>query len=63
MKTKPTKRFIVRKLIFANSAAEALRKDKIHRPDEVYLDDEWMKQHGKDLSSAIGFNVETDYYE
>lgn len=62
MKSSPNnKRFIVRKYIMAKSASDALKNERRFRPDEVFLDDEWMKQKGTNLQSAIGFNLEEDY--
>lgn len=58
---KNEKRFIVRKYIMAKSASEALKKERRYRPDDVYVDSDWMNAHGKDLSSAIGFTCEPNY--
>lgn len=63
MKKQPLKRYIVRKYIMAKSAREALKKDRTHLPDDVWVDDEWKKENSRDLSSAIGFQVITDRYE
>ena len=59
----PLKRYIVRKYIMAKSAREALRKDRTHLPDDVWVDEKWKEDNAKDLSSAIGFttNSERDY--
>lgn len=63
MKKQPLKRFIVRKYIMAKSANEALRKDRKHLPDDVWVDDEWKKENPTQLTSAIGFTTtsERDY--
>ena len=45
------KMFVIRKYILARSADEALKKEKNHKPDEVYLD---MNQPEARLES-IGF--------
>lgn len=62
MKKKPQKLFIVKKYIMASSAHEALKKERRVRPDDVWVDDEWKKEKGNRLESAIGFTVEHDYY-
>ncbi len=54
---KQDKRFIVRKYIIAKSAMEALKKEKRHLPDDCYIDDDWKKEAGDQLESAIGFEV------
>lgn len=61
---KPTlKRFIVRKYIMASSAHEALKKERRIRPDDCWVDDEWKKENPNQLTSAIGFSVEQEYYD
>lgn len=60
MKTEP-KRYIVRKYIMAKTAQEALRKERAVRPDDVYVDDGWIKDNPNKLESAIGFVVEQKY--
>ena len=55
--------FVVRKYILASSASEALKRERKHRPDEVFLDDDWKKEKGNKLESAIGFNSEPNYEE
>lgn len=61
MKNKPRtdKMFIVRKYIVASSAAQAIRKDKTSPVDDVWVDEEWKKQHLADLPGLIGFSVES----
>lgn len=49
------KLFIVQKYIRANNAAEALRKEKKHKPDEVYLDSDWKKNQEFGLENVFGF--------
>lgn len=56
----PLKRFILRKYIMAYSAQEALKKDRITRPDDIWIDDEWKKENPNVLSSAIGFYAPKD---
>lgn len=48
------KLFVVRKYIKARSAAEAIRKEKGSAVDDVWIDDDWKKEH---LNGAIGFRA------
>lgn len=57
------KLFIVKKYIYAKNAAEALRKERQYRPDDVWVDEEWRKEHKTQLSSAIGFDSVPDYVD
>lgn len=63
MKNKRQKLFIVKKYIMASSAHDALKKERRHRPDDVWVDDDWRKQNPTELESAIGFNIDVDYEE
>lgn len=56
----PQKRFIVRKYIMAKSAQEALRKEKVTRPDDVWVDEDWKKENPNQLQSAFGFVIPTE---
>lgn len=47
------KRYVVRKYVMARTAEEAIMKEGSVVVDEVFLDEEWMKEH-KDHSSIIG---------
>lgn len=38
------KQYIIRKYIKANSAQEALRKEKKQPADECWIDEKWMEQ-------------------
>ena len=52
MKNKNTpKRFIVRKYVMAQSAADAIKKDKLAPVFDVYVDDDYKKDN------EIGFIV------
>lgn len=58
-KTAPkNKMYLVRKYIMATSASQAIRKDKTHPVDDVWVDDEWKKGQAAQLESAIGFHVD-----
>ena len=61
MKKENKKMFVVRKYILAISASEALKKERRYRPDEVFIDDDWRKEKGNRLESAMGFTVEHPY--
>lgn len=55
MKRKKEKLFVVRKYIKATSAEHAIRKERTHRVDDVWIDDEWKKDNANGLKDAIGF--------
>lgn len=42
----------------ANSAAQAIRKEKRFKPDDVWIDDKWIEQTTRDNPPAIGFSME-----
>ena len=50
----PQKLYIVRKYISANSAAEAIKKDKTHPVDDVWIDDDFK---AKRLADVMGFQI------
>lgn len=52
------KRFIVRKYIMAISASDALKKERKTLADDVWVDDNWLKENPNQLQSAIGFEVQ-----
>ena len=62
MKNKKLKLFIVKKYIMAESAHDALKRERRHRPDDVWVDEEWKKENKYQLESVIGYNIEHDYY-
>lgn len=43
MSKKEEKRFILKKFIMAISVVDALKKEKSHDVDEVFIDGEWKK--------------------
>ncbi len=45
----------------ASSAQEALKIERRTKPDDVWVDDEWIKNNPNQLASAIGFQAYTDY--
>lgn len=47
----PLKRYIIRKYVMARSVADAVKKEKVIKPDDCWLDDNWKTQ----LPPAIGF--------
>jgi len=50
------KLFILRKFIKANSAEEAIKKDKVTKPDEIWVDEDWKKDNiDKVKSKECGF--------
>lgn len=62
MKKQQKKLFIVKKYIMATSAHDALKRERRHKPDDVYVDEDWRKQNPTQQESAIGFTVEHEYY-
>lgn len=62
MKNKtPEKRFIIKKYIMATSTQQALRKERKVRPDDVWVDEDWIKNNPTQLVSAIGFEYIPPY--
>lgn len=53
--TKLKKLFVVRKYIWATNAEDAIRADKLHKPDDVWVDETW-KANQQTPKNAIGFN-------
>jgi len=51
---KENKLFVVRKYIYASSASEVLKKEKTVPVDEIWVDDDWKKEHATKLA-AMGF--------
>lgn len=47
------KRYIIRKYVYAESAAEAIKADKKSEVDAVFVDEEWLQQH---TIAQMGFN-------
>ena len=50
------KRYVVRKLVMADSVIDAVRKEKSHSPESVFIDEDWQKIYDEELKkSIIGF--------
>lgn len=60
MKKDNRKLFIVKKYIMATSASDAIKKDKITAPQDVWIDEDWSKGQKNQLASAIGFEIGDD---
>ena len=55
------KRYSVKKFVMAHSCKEAIEKEKNIAPDEVWIDEDWKKEHADFKGAdAIGFTVYTD---
>ncbi len=55
------KLFIVKKFIMAKNALDAIKKDKTHPVDDVFVDSKWADDNKEtNLTSAIGFKEEED---
>lgn len=52
--------YVVRKYIKAVSVGEALKKERAAPVHEIYVDENWQKNH---LPEAIGFNYQKDETE
>ena len=50
------KLFVVRKWIKAKSAKEAIKKEKSHEVDDVWVDDDWRKAQSSETEGKLGFN-------
>lgn len=58
------KRYVIKKYVMAKSAHDALSKERRVRPDDVFIDEEWLKANPNQLVSAIGFSVDVpNYYD
>jgi hypothetical protein len=55
MKKTPEKRYIVRKYVMAQSAAQALKREKKVMPCDVFVDDDWMKANPQHHSRKVGY--------
>lgn len=51
------KLFVVRKYVMADSAAQALRKERNQKPDDCWLDEDYKKNAVQELKPAIGFEI------
>lgn len=56
------KLFIVKKYVWANSASQAIRKEKSTPVDDVWIDDDW-KKNSNTPKDAIGFYAPKDEEE
>lgn len=60
-KPKFKKMFVIKKYVMATSAHEALKRERLVRPDDVWVDEDFRKEHKYELQSAIGFETFPDY--
>lgn len=52
------RQYIVRKFVMAKTAQEALKREGDIKPDEVWIDDEWAKNHpAVAQNSRIGYRT------
>lgn len=49
---KQKKRFIVRKYVIATSAREAIKKERTQEADDVWIDENWIREP----EQKLGFN-------
>lgn len=48
------KQYIVKKHIMAASALDAIKKERNFKVDDVWMDEEWLKNHSE-VSNQVGF--------
>lgn len=53
------KLFIVRKYIWADNAAQAIKKDRTTKVEDVWVDDDW-KRNSNIPKDAVGFYAPKD---
>lgn len=56
--SKPQKLYIVRKYVMASCAQDAIKREKLYKVDDVWVDEEWKRQQKEQLPGAIGFTHE-----
>ncbi len=39
------KRFVIKKYVMANSAMEAIKREKLVEVDDLWIDEDWKKEH------------------
>jgi len=54
MQKNDKKLYIVKKYVWASSAKEAIRKDRVEQVDDVWVDEEWKKNQPT-LKDGVGF--------
>ena len=57
MKKPRDKLFVIRKYVLASSCQDALKKEKDIKPDDCYIQDDYLKKQAELLPSAIGFTI------
>jgi len=55
--SKNIKRYIVRKYVMALSVIDAVRKEKKVQIDDVWVDDDWKKDHMYYGTKEVGFRT------
>ena len=56
------KLFVVRKYIWAKSAKDAIKKEKNHPVEDVWVDDKW-KENSSNPKDAVGFYIDNSEEE
>lgn len=49
------KKFVVKKYVWAQSAADAIKKESKVRVDDVWVDEDWRRANTQDQKTEIGF--------
>lgn len=58
--TSSIKMYVVKKYIRANNAQHAIKIEKNHAVDDVWLDEDYKRSQFNQLPPAIGFNIDND---
>ena len=54
------KQYIVRKYVMAKTASDAIRNERHYKADEVWIDEEWLKNNVESNTKKVGFNGKKD---
>lgn len=55
------KLFVIRKYVMAESATEAIRKERKRQVDDCFLHNGWEGANLEQLESAVGFEIDNTY--
>ncbi|MBK9272794.1 MAG: hypothetical protein IPM48_14510 [Saprospiraceae bacterium] len=57
---KEKQQYVVRKFVMASSAKDAIKIEKTMDVDDVWLDQDWIKQKNTQLQPAVGFATQIE---
>ena len=52
---KEVKRYIIRKYVMASNAKDAIKKEKLQLPDDIWIDDTWKQMQDDITKAKIGY--------